>query len=68
MDVSVQLYKLASLLPGKKVQVPIHQKLSGPHSQSGWSGEEKIISFMPEIKQRLVFNSVLPVHRTDRIL
>jgi hypothetical protein len=35
MDVSGQRYKLASLLPGKKVQVPIHQKLSGPHSRAG---------------------------------
>ena len=68
MDVSGQLYKLASLLPGEKVQVPIHQKLSGPHSRTGWFGEEKIASSMSEIEQPLVFQSVLPAHRTDRIL
>jgi hypothetical protein len=54
------------LLPCKKVQVPNHQKLVGPLSRTGFFGEQKIMLSMPEIDQRLVFQPVLPLHRTDR--
>jgi hypothetical protein len=68
MDVNGQLYKLASLLPSKNVQVPNRQKLVGTLSRTGFFGEQKIIQSMPEIEQPLVFQPVLPLHRTDRNL
>jgi hypothetical protein len=50
MDATDQLHFLAALSKGKEPLSPLKRRLGGAWSQSGWTGEEKILFPLPGIK------------------